>query len=83
MLIYTCWTELSLIFDLLRRLRLMLDEAKLSPTSVSICTTNRMSGKALSNKWFIMPKALNDRKKKSFFMVQNVIARITNVFKFI
>ena len=38
----------------------MLDEAKLSPTSASICTTNRMLGEALSNECFIIPKSLND-----------------------
>ena len=38
----------------------MLDEAKLSSTSASICTINRMIGKALSNICFIMPKSLND-----------------------
>ena len=45
----------------------MLDEMKLSQTSVLINTTNRMSGEALSNKCFIMPHALNDHKKKSFY----------------
>ena len=54
-LLYTSWTALSLTFDLLCRSRMMLDEAKLSPTSASICTTNRMLGEALSNKCFIMP----------------------------
>ena len=53
----------SLTFDLLCRSRLMLDEAKLSPTSASICTTNRMLGEAQSNKCFIMPKSLNDNIK--------------------
>ena len=41
----------------------LLDDAKLSPTSFSICTTNRMSGEVLSNKCFIMPKVLNNHKK--------------------
>ena len=63
-ILYTCWTAPSLTFDLLCRSRLMLDEAKLSPTSASICTTNRMLGEALSNKCFIMPKSLNDNVKK-------------------
>ena len=40
--LYTCWTEPSLTFDLLCRLRSILDEAKLSPSLVLICTTNRM-----------------------------------------
>ena len=31
---YTCWTELSLTFDLLCRLRSMLDEAKFSQRTV-------------------------------------------------
>ena len=62
-ILYTCWTAPSLTFDLLCRLRLMLDEAKLSPISASICTTNRMLGEALSNKCFIMPKSLNDNTK--------------------
>ena len=61
--IYTCWTAPSLTFDLLCGSRLMFDEAKLSPTSASICTTNRMLGEALSNKCFIMPKSLNDNIK--------------------
>ena len=63
-MIYTCWTAPSLTFDLLCRSRLMLDQAKLSPTSASICTPNRMLGEALSNKCFIMPKSLNDKIKK-------------------
>ena len=46
----------------------MLDDTTLGPTSVSINTTNRMSGKALSNKRFIMPQALNNHKKNSFFL---------------
>ena len=62
---YTCWTKPSLTFELVCRLRSMLDEAKLSPTSVSIYITNRMSGKALSNNCFIMLKTLNNLKKKS------------------
>ena len=62
--LYTCWTAPSLTFDLLCRSRLMSDEVKLSPTSASICTTNRMLGEALSNKCFIMPKSLNDNIKK-------------------
>ena len=61
--IYTFWTAPSLTFDLLCRSRLMLDEAKLSPTSASTCTTNRMLGEALSNKCFVMPKSLNDNIK--------------------
>ena len=64
MLLYTCWTAPSLTFDLLCKWRLMLDEAKLSPTSASICTINRMLGEALSNKCFITPKSLNDNVKK-------------------
>ena len=61
----TSRTEPSLTFDLSCRLKLVLDEAKLSPISVSINTTNRMSGgEALSNKCFIIPQALNDNKKK-------------------
>ena len=63
--LYTCWTAPSLTFDLLCRSRLMLDEAKLSPTSVSICTTNQMIGEALSNKCFIMPKSLNNNIENS------------------
>ena len=66
-------------FDLSGRLKLMLDKAKLSPTSVSI-NTNRMSGEALSNKCFIMPQALNDYKTKSFLWLKCSIAKITNVF---
>ena len=65
MLLYTCWTAPSLTFDLLCRLRMMLNEAKLSPTSASICTTNQMLGKDLSNKCFIMPKSLNNNIEKS------------------
>ena len=42
-ILYTCWTEPTLTFNLLCRSILMLGEAKLSPTSVSICTTNQMS----------------------------------------
>ena len=38
--------------------------------SVSINTTNRTPGEALSNKCFIMPQALNDHKKKSFFTIK-------------
>ena len=38
----------------------MLDEAKLNPTSVLICTTNRVLSKAMSNKCFIMLKSMND-----------------------
>ena len=60
-------TEPSLTFDLLCRLTLMLDEAKLSATSISICTTNRMSGEALSNKCFIMLTALSDHKRSHFY----------------
>ena len=41
-------------------------DISLLSTSASICTINRMSGEALSNKCFIMPKALNDHRKKSF-----------------
>ena len=40
---------------------------KLSPTSVSICTTNRMSGEDLSNKCFIKPTALNDHEESHFY----------------
>ena len=58
----------------------MLGETKLSPTSVSINTTNRMSGEALSSKCFIMPQALNDYKKKSFLRSKCSIAKITNGF---
>ena len=58
----------------------MLDEMKLSQTSVSINTTNRLSGEALSNKCFIMPQALNDHNKKSFLLLKCSIAKITNVF---
>ena len=68
--LYTCWTAPSLTFDLLCRLRLMLDEAKLSPTSASICTTNRMLGEALSNKCFIMPKSLNNNIENSVCLGQ-------------
>ena len=55
---YTLVGQPSLTIDLFCRLRLMFHEATLSPTSVSICTTNRMSGEALSNKCFIKPKAM-------------------------
>ena len=41
---------------------------ELRPTSVSICTTDRMSGEALFSKCFIMPKVSSDRTKKTFFM---------------
>ena len=81
MLLYTCWTAPSLTFDLLCRSRLMLDEAKLSPTSASICTTNRMSGEALSNKCFIMPKSLNDNIKTEFVLDKYLAAQMTNIFK--
>ena len=76
----TSRTEPSLTFDLSCRLKLMLDEMKLSPTSVSINTTNQMSGETLSNKWFIMPQALNDHNKKSCLWLKCSIAKITNVF---
>ena len=58
----------------------MLDEMKLSQTSVSINTTNQLSGEALSNKCFTMPQALNDHNKKSFLWLKFSIAKITNVF---
>ena len=35
------------------------------PTSVSVCVTNLISGRALSNKFFTMMKALSNPKKKS------------------
>ena len=79
-MVCTSRTELSLTFDLSCRLKLMLDEMKLSPTSVSINTTNRMLGEALSNKSFVMPQALNDHNKKSFLWLKCSIAKITNVF---
>ena len=46
----------------------MLDEAKLSPTSALICTTNQMLGEALSNKGFIMPKSLNDNIRNLVYL---------------
>ena len=58
----------------------MLDETKLSPTSVSVNITHRTSGEALSNKCFIIPQALNDHDKKSFLWLKYSIAKITNVF---
>ena len=76
----TSRTEPSLTFNLSCRLKLTLDETKLSPTSVSINTTNRMSSEALSNKCFIIPQALNDHKRKSFLWLKYSIAKITNVF---
>ena len=82
-ILYTCWTALSLTFDLLCRSRLMLDEPKLSPTSASICTTNRMLGEALSNKCFIMPKSLNDNIKIEFALDKYLAAQMTNIFKLI
>ena len=83
LILYTCWTAPSLTFDLLCRSRLMLDEAKLSPTSASICTTNRMLGEALSSKCFIMPKSLNDNIKIEFALVRYLAAQMTNNFKLI
>ena len=67
-MVCTSRTEPSLTFDLSCRLKLMLDEMKLSPTSVSINTTNQMSGEALANKCFIMPQALNDHNKVIFMV---------------
>ena len=61
----------------------MLDEAKLSPISASICTTSRMLGEALSNKCFIMPKSLNDNKKIEFALDKYLAAQMTNNFKLI
>ena len=81
--IYTCWTAPSLTFNLLCRSRMMLDEAKLSPTSALICTTNRMLGGALPNKCFIMPKSLNDNTKIELALDKYLAARMTNIFKLI
>ena len=81
--LYTCWTAPRLTFDLLCRSRMMLDEAKLSPTSASIYTTNQMLGEALSNKCFIMPKSLNDNTKIELALDKYLAARMSNIFKLI
>ena len=68
----------------------MLEEVKLSPTSTSIGTTNRMkqtSGKAMFNKCSIMPKASNNHWKTQFLITKNSVSKkslavqITNIFK--
>ena len=42
---------------------------------------NRMLCLAPSKKCFIVPKALNDHKKKSFLWLKNLTAQITTVVK--
>ena len=74
----TSGTEPSLTFDLSCRLKLMLDETKLSPTSVSINTTNQMR-LCPANVLLCHKHALNGHKP--FFMVRIYsIAKIKIVF---
>ena len=58
--VYICWTELRWTFNLLCRLKLMLDPALLRPVSASIYTTNRMSDSALSNKCILSVRTESD-----------------------
>ena len=47
------------------RFVVQMETDSLSPTSSSFCITSRMSGDVLSNKCFIMPKALNNHERVS------------------
>ena len=58
-----------------------MDGAKLSLTLVSIGIMNPMSDEALSNKCFIMPKALNSLKTKSVLHGKKLAVQLRNILE--